>query len=304
MVNEKYPTGKLYCLNAYQTGTTVQPRRDGNLIRRLRVIEGVPVSRSAASVYLPSPGNLGLAGPGSTVNGIPPIVQKRVLGEIAVEPDGSFQIELPADLPVQLQTLDENGLALRTCGWIWAKHREPRGCIGCHEDPELTPANRFVQAVQKPGIELTMPAEQRRTVDFRRDVMPILEAKCTGCHGSDDPPPNLGSGKVGPFNRAYVSLLEADSAESPGAGRYVHPGRARTSPLIWLLFGQNTSRPWDATYGPEEIIPQHPPRDAEPLTKLERQVIVDWIDLGAQWDGIPGEDDFSSALNERSGAED
>ena len=34
--------------------------------------------------------------------------------------------------------------------WIWVMPRESRGCIGCHEDRELTPPNRHVFALRKP----------------------------------------------------------------------------------------------------------------------------------------------------------
>ena len=35
--------------------------------------------------------------------------------------------------------LDADGMGLRSCTWIWVRNNEPRGCIGCHEDGELTP---------------------------------------------------------------------------------------------------------------------------------------------------------------------
>ena len=77
-----------------------------------------------------------------------PIAVRRgvgILGEVPVEEDGSFNVEIPANTPIELQILDADGMALRSCGWIWAKNHEPRGCIGCHEDNELTPENRFVE---------------------------------------------------------------------------------------------------------------------------------------------------------------
>jgi len=308
VVNEKYPTGKLYCLNAYLTDPAAQPYMRPGMIRRLRVIEGVPASASARSLYLAGGRNLGIVGPGSTANGLPPVVQKRLLGDVPVEEDGSFHIELPADVPVQLQTLDENGMALRSCGWIWVKHREPRGCIGCHEDPELTPENRFVQAMRHPGMKLTLPADKRRTVDFRRDLMPVITAKCAGCHKDDGAAMDLSAEPAGHFNRAYLSLLaapEQPSAEGePVAGKYVHPGQARTSYLIWRLYGRNTSRQWDATYNPGQMIALCPPSEAKQLTDDEKLTFMEWIDLGAHWDGIPGPDEFSGNANDSTGSKD
>jgi hypothetical protein len=229
-------------------------------------------------------------------NGLP-LAQRRILGIVPVEKDGSFNIEVPADVPIELQTLDENGMALRSCGWIWVKHREPRGCIGCHEDAELTPENRFVMAVRKPSIQLTLPAEKRRTVDFRRDVMAILMAKCAGCHNGTTHELVLDSSSP-EGHYAYDQLVRTKSARQMRGGRvevgrrYVQPGEARTSPLIWRLMGRNTSRPWDDTYNPGPTFPTHPPSDAPQLTKDELLTIIEWIDMGALWDGIPGPDEF------------
>ena len=30
--------------------------------------------------------------------------------------------------------------------------------------------------------------EKRRTVDFRRDIQPIIDAKCANCHNASNPP--------------------------------------------------------------------------------------------------------------------
>ena len=275
VVNEKYPTGKLYCLNAYLNDRNLMPHLKPGEIKAVRVIEGVS----------------NRANDDPATNGLTSIVQKRLLGVAPVEADGSFHIELPADVPVQLQTLDDDGMALQTCGWIWVKHREPRGCIGCHEDPERTPENRFVDALKKPGAKLTPPVAQRRTVDFRHDVMPIIERRCasTDCHGEPYIPPYMGSERVGHFNQAYVNLLEGVTeamAKGAGAvGRYVHAGSARRSRLIWRLFGRITTRPWDRHYQPDATMPLMPPGRA--LTEEEKRTFVEWIDLGALWDGIP-----------------
>ncbi|MFH0980512.1 MAG: hypothetical protein V2A79_03110 [Planctomycetota bacterium] len=302
VVNEASPTGKLYCLNAYLTDPAVMSYVEPGMIRGLRVLEGVS-----------EPSNEAMRSEGTEAHGLKPAAlvpraQRRLLGQVPVEEDGSFQIEVPADVPIQLQTLDAEGMALNTCGWIWVKRREWRGCIGCHEDPELAPENRLVLAVQHPAMKLTLPAEKRRTVDFRRDVMPILVKKCVACHVGNGGGLDLRAEREGDFNRAYQSLLVGISALSedrsltvavqkaesdpPAVGKYVHPGEARTSPLIWRLFGRNTSRPWDEGYRPGQTSPPCPPPEAEALTNDERMTFVEWIDLGALWDGIPGPDEF------------
>ena len=112
---------------------------------------------------------------------------RRLVGEAPVEADGSFNVEVPADTPLLLQTLDERGLALATCGWIWVKPKETRGCIGCHEDPERIPENEYVLALRRPSNRLTLPPEQRRSVSFREDIAPMLQKHCAtaDCHGGN-----------------------------------------------------------------------------------------------------------------------
>ena len=64
------------------------------------------------------------------------------------------------------------------------------------------------------------------------------------------------------------------------AGRFITAGTARTSPLIWRLLGRDTSRPWDEEASPQRSVPtDHVDRlDAE-----ARTLLIEWIDLGAQW---------------------
>jgi hypothetical protein len=100
------------------------------------------------------------------------------------------------------------------------------------------------------------------------------------------------------FNRSYESLLA--QGNQPGIGKYVHPGRARTSPLIWHIFGRNTSRPWDNTFSQQKVT-QMKPDEYQALTKDEKRTFVEWIDMGALWDGIPGPDNLSEYDQNRGG---
>lgn len=259
-------TGKFYCLNVYMSdleSSWLPP----DSVQRLRVLEGIP-----AAAYEDRP------------IGSPQLAKRRILGDVPIEDDGSFNIEVPANTPIELQILDSEGMALRRCGWIWAKDYARQGCIGCHEDPELTPENRFVAAVAKPSVKLTLPPEQRRTVDFGRDVMPIIAAKCVRCHGQPDAALPLTADGGEHVNRNYETLLTAGA--SPAEGRYVHPGRARTSPLIWHIYGRDTSRPWD-TPADARTVRKMPPDGGPALTDAEKRAFVEWIDMGALWDGIP-----------------
>jgi len=82
----------------------------------------------------------------------------KSLGIVPVEEDGSFYLEVIADTPVRLQTLNENDEILNgPSGWIWLRPNERRGCVGCHEDHELSPENKVPLSVKKPPVYI--PAE-------------------------------------------------------------------------------------------------------------------------------------------------
>ena len=77
------------------------------------------------------------------------------LGEINVERDGSFYLKVIADTPFQIQTIDDKGNVVgEPCGWIYLRPNERRGCVGCHEDPEMVPENKYPLAVKKAPVNV------------------------------------------------------------------------------------------------------------------------------------------------------
>ena len=74
-------------------------------------------------------------------------------GIVPVDSDGSFYLKVFADKPFQIRTLNKDGKILDgPCSWLWLRPNERRGCVGCHEDPELVPANRIPLAVKKQPV--------------------------------------------------------------------------------------------------------------------------------------------------------
>ncbi len=285
VVDPKFDTGVFYGLNAYDADARMAPHLRTGTVKRVRFIEGIPQ---------PAPGD-------ATAKGETwPFVPRRLIGEAPVEPDGSFNVEVPADTPLLLQTLDERGLALATCGWVWVKPKESRGCIGCHEDPERTPENEYVMALRRPSNRLVLPPAQRRTLSFREDIAPLLQKHCASadCHGGGTTPLQLplpaDRSADRDLEKAFAALLiparrPVSRPESPPQpGRYVDPGRARTSHLVWRLTGEDTSRPWDhpeppASTPPRKIRPMPPPGSGAPLSPVELRTVIQWIDMGAQY---------------------
>jgi len=78
------------------------------------------------------------------------------LGVVQVEDDGSFYLKVIADTPIKIQTLDKNGNVIQSCDWIWLRPNERRGCVGCHENPEIVPANRVPLSVKKSPVIIPM----------------------------------------------------------------------------------------------------------------------------------------------------
>lgn len=58
---------------------------------------------------------------------------QQILGYVPIEPDGSFRIEVPADIPLGLTAIDSEGRGFQThTSWIQVRPGEIRTCHGCH----------------------------------------------------------------------------------------------------------------------------------------------------------------------------
>jgi hypothetical protein len=137
VVDERVDFGFLYGLDAYLTNRAPAGGIDAGSITTLRVFRGSADRSSGASTEKET---------------------ETLLGEVPVQADGSFYLQVPARTPLRLETLGPDGEALQAMeNWIWVMPSERRGCIGCHADRESTPPNRHVLALRegprKIGIE-------------------------------------------------------------------------------------------------------------------------------------------------------
>lgn len=77
---------------------------------------------------------------------------------------------------------------------------------------------------------------------------------------------------------AYETLLSP--IEGRNEERYVVPGSAKDSPLIWQIVGERTGdSPFTGSIAPM------PPHEALPV--VEKNLLIEWIDLGALYDIRP-----------------
>lgn len=255
-------TGVFYCLDSYRSDLPEGENIEKGMIRFVRVLEGLP-------------GNT-LAAPDTEVREpkTPDLVPRRILGTIPVEKDGSFQVKVPAHTPVNFQLLDQDYVMIREQkGWTWVIGNENRGCIGCHENREFSPPNKMVQAVMQPAHDLTGSAKTGQVIDFRHDIAPLLVKSCAGsdCHSSGQHDRLiLFSGNDTDLNlsvKSYQNLMAAHQDQA-----YIYPGSAQMS-LLTNIMRTNS--------GPAAGKRHHVPVN---LTDDEKRLVIEWIDLGAQWD--------------------
>ena len=79
------------------------------------------------------------------------------LGTVPIAPDGSFSVEVPADVPLALQAVDAEGRSeLNEMSWIYVRPGEARSCTGCHDPRRATPPadSRLAEAQRAPPLRL------------------------------------------------------------------------------------------------------------------------------------------------------
>lgn len=111
---------------------------------------------------------------------------KKVLGEVAVEADGSAMFEVPARTPVYFQLIDTAGYVAQTMrSWSTLQPGETYSCIGCHEDKnESVPMANKSLAMAK-GVQPLHPFYgMNEGFSFRKYIQPILDENCVSCHNN------------------------------------------------------------------------------------------------------------------------
>ncbi|MFW5693253.1 MAG: hypothetical protein ACOCWL_03465, partial [Thermoguttaceae bacterium] len=218
----------------YLTDVYLGPGLDGvprGSVKQLRVYEP----------YYAYPGmgghiNIGIDGPWDA---------RRIYGTVPVEPDGSASFRVPANTPLAIQPLDEQGRALQVMrSWFTAMPGEVLSCVGCHEDQNTTPPPRAARAMQRPPSAIRPWYGPVRGFSFRREVQPVLDRHCVGCHTPGKPgyaPPDLrvdGTAEFRNFTPSYVALHPFVRRPGPESDYFLQKPlefHARTSELVQML---------------------------------------------------------------------
>jgi formylglycine-generating enzyme required for sulfatase activity len=131
--------------------------------------------------------------------------------------------------------------------WFVGMPGERVSCMGCHEQQNNSPASHATQAVKKKAQAITPWYGPRRNYAFQREVQPVLDQSCVGCHSSKataknkmgQPIPNFeDTPGDGGFSKAYVSLHPYVRRNGPEGDYHLLTPlefHAETSELVQLL---------------------------------------------------------------------
>jgi len=151
-------TGILFCQNARFTKNTTAGWPH---VRAIRVIGSRGLNYRSSHSYIVHAGT--------------DVVE---LGTVPLMPDGSFAVEVPADMAIAFQAVDAEGRSeLNEMSWIYVRPNEKRGCIGCHQPRQATPipARGFIQALQEPPLKLLGQGEPHRYRGNNAAVTGLME---------------------------------------------------------------------------------------------------------------------------------
>ena len=125
----------------------------------------------------------GMGGPQAVVGMEGPWDIRRVLGTVPVAEDGSAYFRIPANTPISVQPLDEEGRALQLMrSWFTAMPGEVLACVGCHESQNSAPPVRLAERLRHLPAEIEPWYGPSRGFNFLREVQPVLDKYCIGCH--------------------------------------------------------------------------------------------------------------------------
>ena len=212
----KNSDGYVYVKNVYE-GTHMQGVKPGS-VKFLRVIES-PEKRTWTE---PGWNGQGVERPGMSWHDFN---NKRILGTVPVEADGSASFAMPSDRFVYFQLLDEKGMMIQSMrSGTMVQSGERVGCIGCHDERRAAPSLNLGTAplaLKRAPSSLKGWHGEPRLFNYRTEVQPVFDKHCVRCHdyGKDAGQKlNLAGDRGLIFNVSYVNLWTKGALKVVGAG--------------------------------------------------------------------------------------
>ena len=214
---------------------------------------------------------------------------KRILGDVPVEEDGSAFFNLPADTFVQIHALDEDKQMVQAMrsGTI-VRPGETQGCIGCHENRLSAPAatNMAPLAMRRAPSELepwldTPSVEDSKPFNYLTEVQPVFDANCISCHDYGEEAGdalNLSGDVSYPFNVSYHEIMKEAGMRYTGSEEKMVNFVGDGPPGVLPAYA------WGSHRSKLVRVFKEGHYDVE-LSQEEMQRIVTWIDLNAVYYG-------------------
>jgi len=170
---------------------------------------------------------------------------KRILGTVPVETDGSVYFEVPSEKFVYFQLLNEDGAMIQSMrsGTI-IQPGEKQGCIGCHESRRTAPpaTRKMPIALGRAPSKLNGWYGPPRNFSYTKEVQPVFDKHCVQCHDFDKKAGKkliLAGDRNMFFNASYIELWRKKYISSIGAGPHAVQAAvtwgAQTSKLIEVI---------------------------------------------------------------------
>ena len=168
---------------------------------------------------------------------------RRIWGTVPVDSDGSASFKAPANTPLAVQPLDADGKAVAVMrSWFTAMPGELVSCTGCHESQNRAPLTMTRHAVLRKPSAIEPWYGPPRGLSFKREVQPVLDRYCIGCHqGGQSSPPDLrvaGESRFRNFTPSYVALHPFVRRPGPESDYHLQnpmEWHAGTSELVEML---------------------------------------------------------------------
>ena len=252
-------TGQIYVQDVY-IGTHMEGVKRG-AVKTLRIIES-PEKRFWTE---PAWNGQGVHRPGLNWHSFE---NKRILGEVPVEKDGSAFFEVPANTYLYFQLLDENGKMVQSMrsGTI-VQAGEKLGCVGCHDNRATAPPqNHYTSdATLRQPNKMNGWHGETKNFDYMETVQPVFDKHCVQCHDFGKKAGEklvLAADRNMFFNASYMELWQKKYINCIGAGPSdIQPAYA---------WGSNSSKLVEVIESGHKGIQ---------LSKKEQDRINTWIDI-------------------------
>ncbi len=248
-----------------------------------------------------------------------PVKNKDTQGNDIIDPSGnpdtSFLLSMPANVPYLMQGIDCEGRTLNTDQtWQHLRPGEMKTCGGCHvhskesrikfEQSFAATNNYKIPKLGRGSVPLIDGSEVEgygMQIEFTKDIKPIFDQHCISCHagtnaaGIDLSKTQSNNNVVGETWWCLVfdvhqACLDSEnrfdtgrgrnniSFDRPQASKYIRALNSLGSLLYWKAANKRTDRNTDSQFSDDiDFGADHPTN----ITKKQLGLLSRWIDLGS-----------------------